>query len=141
MIFNEPIYRLVPTSHSHNHLLVLSLDEYPLLSIGVHSLLFSNKEQACLVVYLVVVDVFREFLIGRVILDWLVYKVHALQVIHVLVYPLQFMLAFPDLIKHFLMLLHDAVELVLAFFIAALHDVELVHQVLVFEVLLAHLVL
>ena len=90
--------------------------------------------------HLVIVDVFSKLLVNWVILHRLVDEVHPLQVIHVLVDTLKLVLSLPDLVQRLLMLFDEALKLVLALLIAAFHDVELVHEVLVLKVLLAHLI-
>ena len=140
MILDESVDGLISSSDPHDHLIVLSFDEYPLLSVCVHTFLLPHEEQACLTVHLIIVDVLSELLVNWVILHRLVDEVHTLQVIHVLVDPLKLVLALPDLVQRLLMLLDEALKLVLALLIATFHDVELVHEVLILQVLLAHLI-
>lgn len=141
MTFNKSIYSFIATSYSDNYFIVFCFDKNPLLSICIYSFLFSDEEQASFIVHLIVVDIISQFLIGWIVFDWLIYKVHPLQIIHVLMNSLKLMLTFPNLVKQFLMLFYYTLQLELAFFITAFHNVELIHEVLVFEILLTHLVL
>ena len=42
----ESVDGLIASSDPHDHLIILSFDEYPLLPIGVDTLLLPHKEQA-----------------------------------------------------------------------------------------------
>ena len=140
MTLDESVDGLISSSDPHDHLIVLSFDEYPLLPVCVHPFLLPHEKQTCLAVHLVIVDVLSELFVNWIILHRLVDEVHPLQVIHVLMNPLKLVLALPYLVQRLLMLLDEALKLVLALLIATFHDVELVHEVLVLQVLLAHLI-
>ena len=99
MTLDESVDRLISSSHPHNHLIVLSFDEYPLLPICVYTLLLPHEKQTCLAVHLVIVDVLSELFVNWIILHRLVDEVHPLQVVHVLVDPLKFVLALPYLVQ------------------------------------------
>ena len=90
--------------------------------------------------HLVIVNVLCKLLVDWIVLHRLVDEVHTLQVIHVLVDTFKLVLTLPDLVQRLLMLFDKALKLVLALLITAFHYIELIHEILVLKVLLAHLI-
>jgi hypothetical protein len=83
MIINKSLHGLKTTTYSNDHLIILSLNEYALLSICVNALRLSYEEKTCFAVSLIVVDILSKLFVDSVIFNRQIMEVYPLEIIHV----------------------------------------------------------
>ena len=89
---------------------------------------------------LIVVNIVSKFLVYDVIFNRQIMEVYPLEIIHVLVDSFQLCFTLFNLKQELLLLFNNSLKLVLAFFIAAFDNVELVLHILTSQIVLTDLI-